>query len=144
MGVFREEPARTDGIAAHLTQLADGVGKLMVQHLQLARLEVVDDVRSFATPLSRLLVSVPFVLVGYALLCGGLAVFLARTLPLDLALALVGGGSLLIGAIGVATGLHALKRPHALKDSLIELKSSAAALSQAERPPHSTEKIDDR
>ena len=71
--VFRSDTADRSGIGTHLSQLADGIGKLVAHHLQLARLELTDDAKAAGAIVAKMAVYVPFVVVGYALLCAALA-----------------------------------------------------------------------
>jgi hypothetical protein len=128
MSLFRTDPDR--GIAATLTQLADGIQKLITQHLTLARLEISQDARALGKVLARMAVFVPFVLVGYALLCGALAVLLSRAIPLDAALAVVGGVNAVAGAIGLYFAAQTLKGQELMDESRKALASTATLASQ--------------
>ncbi len=127
MGLFDDRSQKT-ALSAHLSQLADGLGKLVTHHLQLLRLELTDDARVIGGNAARIAAFVPFVLVGYALLCVALAVFLSGRLGLDGALALVGGVNLLGGAAGIVWAGRKIRARSPLSKSLAELEASAAAL----------------
>jgi uncharacterized membrane protein YqjE len=114
------------GLAALISRLGDGLGKLLEQHLQLARLELSADARSLAAIGGRLALFLPLVLVGYGLISGALVVALLRVLPLELSLLVVGGGNLLLGGVGGWRAARGLKERSLLEGSLAELHSSAA------------------
>ncbi|MHB8872361.1 MAG: phage holin family protein [Myxococcaceae bacterium] len=126
-GDLGEEP----GIAASIGRLADGMGNLVAQHLQLARLEVSADVKALGGELARVAIFLPFVLVGYGLLCAAAAVALARMMALDAALALVGGANLTGGGLGLWAVARRLKQKRLMGGSLDELGSSAVLFGRA-------------
>src|SRR5207248_11738278 len=99
MGLSKGDSDR--GIATSLTNLADGIGKLVTQHLTLARMELAEDAKAVGTQLGKIIAFVPFVLIGYALLCVAGAVALSQIVPLAGALAIVGGVNVLGGAVGI-------------------------------------------
>ena len=63
------------GIAGTLSNLAEGMSNLVAQHLQLARLEVAADAKAIGVELAKIVIYLPFVLVGYAVLCFAAAMF---------------------------------------------------------------------
>jgi hypothetical protein len=119
------------GLAGHLAQLADGLGKLIAQHLQLARLELVDDAKAIGSALGRIALFVPMVIAGYLFVMGALAAALANVMSLPVALLAVGSSNLLVGGAGAYFAAQRLKKPQLLDESLSELKSSAATLASA-------------
>jgi uncharacterized membrane protein YqjE len=135
MAFLKTDPERSGGIGASLTQLADGIGKLITQHFQLAKLELTEDAKVIGALVARIAVFVPFVLVGYALLMVALSVLLARVLPLDAALGIVGGVNVIGGGIGIYLAAQGLKSKNLLDESMQQLKSTAAlAKSEAIKP----------
>ncbi len=132
----------TGGIAGYLTELAEGMGRLITQHLQLARIELTQEGVALGRKLTRLALFVPFVLVGYGLFCAALALVLGRVMPLDAAFGLVAAANLLGGGMGLARAARGLRAPpQVLDESFRELKSSAATLSAV---THTTETPDGR
>lgn len=127
MGTFTGESDR-GGIAGSLGKLADGIGKLVTNHLALARLELGADLKALGADAARVAAFLPFVVIGYAVLMAALSVFLGRYLPLDGALAVVGFVNLAGGAAGIWLALRRMKARRVLGGSLDELKVSAAAL----------------
>jgi uncharacterized membrane protein YqjE len=124
MGLSKGDPA--GGIAASLTQLADGLGKLITQHLKLVRIELEEDARVVGSQLARIAVFVPFVIVGYALLCVALAVGLTAFMPLWGSLAAVGGVNLVGGGIGIYVATQAIRQKKLFDDSKAALQGTRA------------------
>ncbi len=120
----RDGPSR--GLAASLAGLADGLGNLVAQHVQLARLEAEADARAVGGELARAAVFAALAVVGYALLCVAAAVALAQWLPLGAAFAAVGGVNLAGAAWGLMAAARRLKARKVLAGSLDEATRSAA------------------
>src|SRR5260370_36122661 len=74
--------ATNGSISAVVVKLADGLGKRVTEHLELAKVELVDDAKELGLLVARLAVVVPFLLVGYAFLCAGIALVLSTWVPL--------------------------------------------------------------
>ena len=119
------------GLSAALGRMADGFSKLVSCHLALAKLELAADVKVVAGSLGRVAAFVPFVLVGYALLCGALAMFLGQWIGTAGGLAVVGGANVLAGGIGIWRALARVRAQPLLSGSVQELNRSAEALSAA-------------
>jgi uncharacterized membrane protein YqjE len=124
MGLFSTETDR--GIAASLSQLADGIGKLVTQHLQLARIELTEDARALGIAAAKIAAFLPFVLVGYALLCVALAVGLAEVMPLWAGFLIVGGANVVGGALGLYLAAMSMKNRELLDQSRRALESTRA------------------
>ena len=121
------------GIGASLGRLADGVSNLVTRHVQLARIEVAADAKALGAVVARMAVYLPFLIVGYATLCAAAAVALARAMPLDLALSIVGGVNVAGGGLGLWLAARGLKAQKVLAGSLDEMKATTALL---ERTTH--------
>src|SRR6478672_445851 len=115
-----KESAPQNGIPALITKLADGLGKLVTEHITLARLELAEDARNVGGNLARVAIFVPFVLVGYAFICGAIAVLLARWLTLGGSLALIGLLNAGAGAWGLSRAASRLKASRMMDDSMKE------------------------
>ncbi|MBX7116894.1 MAG: phage holin family protein [Myxococcaceae bacterium] len=88
-------------VIEHAEQVSQGLAKLLGLHLKLARLELSRDAKTLAMQAGAAL---PLLLVGltsYVLLTAAVVLFFTRFLPVDLALALVGGLNALGGALGL-------------------------------------------
>jgi uncharacterized membrane protein YqjE len=131
------EPADR-GITALVGRMADGFSRLVTQHIALARLELAEDARQMGAGLAQVATFVPFLLTGYALLCGALSVLLARWTGLPAALALVGLANLVGGGLGISRALRRMRTVKVMSGTQEELNRSAAALSAPPRGPTET------
>ncbi|WP_163996979.1 phage holin family protein [Pyxidicoccus caerfyrddinensis] len=129
MQVGSEQTER--GISALVGRMADGFSRLVTQHLQLARLELAEDVKATGLDVAMIAAFVPFILVGYAFVCGALAAVLSTWLGWAGAL---GGVGLINLAGGIGGALWAVKRLQTrrmMDDSTSELSRSMAALTHS-------------
>lgn len=117
------------GLSALLGRVADGMSRLVVQHLTLARLEVQEDIKVWVQNLARIAVFAPFVVLGYALLTVALSVWISQWLGLAGAFAVVGGLHVLAGGVGVGMGVSKISRNEVMPETQQELSRSAAVLS---------------
>ncbi|RKH86371.1 phage holin family protein [Corallococcus sp. AB045] len=106
------------GVAALVGRMADGFSRLVTQHLQLARVELAEDAKAMGLDVASIAVFVPFLLVGYAFICG--------------ALALVGAVNLVGGGLGILRAVKRMKSRQMMDDSVSELSRSMAALTSAQ------------
>jgi hypothetical protein len=122
------------GMAALVGRLTDGFSKLVTQHLTLARVELVEDVRLMGTDMARIAAFVPFVLVGYTFLCAALSAFLAQWLGWAGSLCGVGAINLVVGGVGIARAAARLRVHRLMADTTEELNRSVTVLAQARTP----------
>ena len=122
---------RTDGarqgMAELVVQLVADFSHLVAQHVALAKLELQNSARTVGLSVGQIAGFAPLILVGYAFLNAGLALALARWLPLAGAVALVGLINIVGGMVGIARAARRLRRP-VLDTSLRELEQTAHAL----------------
>jgi Putative Actinobacterial Holin-X, holin superfamily III len=130
MGFFTEQPDRGGGIANTIGKITDGFSKLVTQHIALARLELAEDAKAMGGEIGRMAAFVPFLIVGYALLCGAISVVLARWLSLAGGLALVGALNMVGGTLGIQAAVKRLKGRDVMHTTLQEFNRSAASLAQ--------------
>ncbi|HME92478.1 MAG TPA: phage holin family protein [Myxococcaceae bacterium] len=117
-----------------ITKLADGLGRLLSEHLELARLELKGDAKALATVGARLAVALPFALVGYAFLCAALCLALSHWLILEAVVAVVGALNLLAGGVLAYAAVRGLKRQNVMDKTLQELSKSVAVLAPDGHP----------
>ncbi|QSQ27745.1 phage holin family protein [Pyxidicoccus parkwayensis] len=129
MHVGSEQTER--GISALVGRMADGFSRLVTQHLQLARLELAEDVKATGLDVAMIAAFVPFILVGYAFVCGAIAALLSTWLGWAGALGAVGLVNLAGGAGGALWAVKRLKERRVMNDSTDELSRSMAALTQS-------------
>ena len=123
------------GFAELFGSLADGLGTLVTQHIQLARLELSAEARAVGGQAAKLFVFAPFVLIGYLFLCAALASWLSRWLGWSGSLLLVGVVNALVGGVGIALALRALNRRKGWGRSVEELKETASVLTRVTDSP---------
>jgi hypothetical protein len=118
----------SDGIIALIKETADGFGRLIAEHIKLARLELVADVKSQGRKIVIVALIVPVVFIGYALACVGLATLLAPALGTPGAFFLVGGPHLLLGVGGIAIAVGRLRSAQPLRETAHEVSRSVEAI----------------
>src|SRR5688572_21839686 len=101
-GEYVADGRDASGVGGLVTRLADGLGKLVTDHITLARLELSQDARGLLKDVAGILVFAPFVLVGYGFLCAALAVALASFMSPAVAVLLVGLLNVIGGGAGIA------------------------------------------
>lgn len=127
------EQADRSGIAQAMSRIADGLSRLVSDHLALARVELREDARTFAISAARIAVFVPLILVGYGFLCAALAVAVSRWIGLGWALFAVGFLNVAVGAIGVRVALRKVQGREVLGETREEVSRSAEVLAQVGR-----------
>ncbi len=127
----RVTKSESDGkIAALLTNMADGLGRLVSEHIALAKIELTEDASALARALGQTLAFLALVLIGYAFLCAAVvAVFASRWMSLAAALTIVGGANLILGAIGAYRAFRKFAARPVMRETLDQLDRSAAVLS---------------
>ncbi|NVJ01551.1 phage holin family protein [Myxococcus sp. AM009] len=126
MHVGSEQAER--GISALVGRMADGFSRLVTQHLQLARMELAEDVKATGLDVAMIVAFVPFILVGYGFVCAALAAWLSTWLGWPGALAGIGLLNLVGGVGGAMWAVNRLKARRMMDDSSQELSLSVAAL----------------
>lgn len=129
MHVGSEQTER--GISALVGRMADGFSRLVTQHLQLARLELAEDVKATGLDVAMIAAFVPFILVGYAFVCGALAAVLSTWLGWAGALGGVGFINLAGGVGGAFWAVKRLQARRVMDDSMSEVSRSMAALTHS-------------
>lgn len=120
---------RNGRISALLTDVADGVGRLVGEHLALARAELGRELGGLSKSAARVVAFGSLALVGYGFLCAALVAYFASLgMSWALALLLVGAANVVIGASGAYPALRRISARPLLHAALDELDRSAAAL----------------
>src|SRR6266404_5660082 len=88
-----------DGIISLVRETADGLGRLMGDHIKLARLELLSDLKAYTRQSVLLMVMAVFLALGYALACVGLSLVLARWWGAIAGFFAVAGFHMLVGGI---------------------------------------------
>lgn len=116
-------------ISTLLSDVADGLGRLVTQHIALARAELRDELGALSKSIARAAAFLCLVLVGYGFLCAALVAYLAaQGMSTAAALLLVGAANLVIGAAGAYPPLRRISARRLMNQTLDQLDRSAAAL----------------
>jgi hypothetical protein len=115
-------------IAAQVSRIADGVSKLVSQHIALAKLELAEDAKAVGISVGLIAGLAPFILVGYLFLCGAAAVGMSAKLGLSWSLAIVGGVNALGGLAGILVAVQKLRTRHMFGGTIQEVQKSASEL----------------
>jgi uncharacterized membrane protein YqjE len=128
-----KEP-RSIGIAASLRNIAYSLGRLVSEHIALARIELTEEATACARSAGQTAAFFALVLVGYAFVCGGLVAFLAPAwTSLPAALLIVGGANLIVGALGAYGGLRRIAKRRMMNETAKQLDQSISMLEAAIR-----------
>lgn len=131
MAFHRPSDPSAQGIPNLVTKLADGLGKLVTDHITLAKLELSEDARAVGGEVARIAVFVPFVLVGYGLVCAAIALALAPFIGYALAFAAVGLLNVIGGGVGLVSAARRLKARSMLDETFSEVSQTTAVLAQS-------------
>jgi uncharacterized membrane protein YqjE len=119
------EETDSGGIAAQIARVADGLGKLFAEHVTLARLELAEDAKTVGRQAGLVAAFLPFVFIGYALLCVAAAWMLTAWLTPAAAFGLVGGLHFVMGAAGAALAMKKLRARPLMGETVSEFNRSA-------------------
>src|SRR5581483_2951152 len=111
-----KDQGNTDSILTLIKETADGFGHLLADHIKLARLELVADVKSYGRQVALIALIVPFLFMGYSIVCLGLALLLEPLVGLAGGLFLVGGVHIVIGAVAITIAVTRLRRAHPMSE----------------------------
>jgi hypothetical protein len=120
-----------EGIIELVKETADGFGHLLAEHVKLARLELVADIKTHARQVAVIALIVPLLFIGYALVCVGVAIFLSQWLGRSAAFFLVGGLQIVLGGLAIAIVAGRLRRAKLLNETASEVNRSVATLTAA-------------
>jgi hypothetical protein len=117
-------------LAALLRETADGLGRLIADHVRLAKLELLVDARSLGRQASLLIVALPLCLVGYLFLCLAGIFALAPLLGRVAAFLLVGGAHIVFGGGALWVAVRRLRRrPKLMDDTVAEVTRTFEVMS---------------
>jgi hypothetical protein len=125
---LKEKP---DGIIALARETADAIGRLTVQHLRLARLEMRADIRAMGVQAGLIAVLAALAVVGYALAMAGLALVITSGWRAGLAFLLIGGGHVSAAGVGIFIAVARLRRMRPMNATADEVNRSLAPLGLA-------------
>jgi hypothetical protein len=113
---------------ALVKETADGLGRLVADHIKLARTELVADAKSYGRDVAVFAAAVFVLALGYGLACVAGALALGRVIGGPLAFAAVAGLHLLLGAGGAFAAVRALRGTRPMAGTLNEVSLSVTAL----------------
>jgi hypothetical protein len=128
-----------DGFIALVKETADGLGRLIADHIKLARTEIVADAKSYGRDVGVVAAGVFVLALGYAFAWVAVALALRRVIGGPLAFAAIAALHLVAGAIGVAAAARAMRRTPPLLGTRAEVSRSVAALSAPPLGLHTAE-----
>ena len=126
-----KDQANGDSILTLIKETADGFGRLLADHIKLARLELVADVKSYGRQVTLIALIAPIVFIGYAVLCVGLAAALEPWLGRAGGLLVVGGAHMVIGAVAIMVAVRRLRRAQPMSETVEEMTRSMETFSAA-------------
>jgi hypothetical protein len=125
----------SDSIIGLVRETADGFGRLVADHIKLARTEIVADAKIYGRQTTVLVIASVVLVIGYGLACVAAALALGPFLGTAVAFVCVGGLHLLAGAIAIAVALRRIRRTRLLSETVTEVSRSVSALAPDGTPP---------
>lgn len=119
-----------DGLGARLGDALDGLGHLVAEHVKRSKLELLLAGRTLARQAVLAVLVCSLLVVGHLLVCAGIAAALAPPLGAALALALVGGVNVGLGAVGLVLVRDRFERG-LLEGAVDEVGQSVLAITAA-------------
>jgi hypothetical protein len=122
------ERDKTDGVVGLARETADALGRLTVQHLRLARLEIKADLRTMGLQAGVIVVLAALATVGYALTMAGLAIVVDGGGAGGSPLLVIGSIHVVAAGGGILIALRRLRRLRLMNATADEVNQSLAPL----------------
>lgn len=122
------ERDKADGVVGLARETADALGRLTVQHLRLARLEIKSDLHAMGLQAGLIGVLAALATVGYGLTMAGLAVILGGGAPAGIPLLVVGTVHVVGAGAGILIAMSRLRRLRLMNATADEMNQSLAPL----------------
>lgn len=119
---------KADGVVELARETADALGRLTVQHLRLARLEIKADLRTMGVHAGIIAVLAALATVGYGLAMAGLAIVLDGGAKGGIPLLIIGAIHVLGAGVGILVALFRLRRLRLMNSTADEVHQSLAPL----------------
>jgi hypothetical protein len=119
---------KADGILAAARETADALGRLTMQHLRLARLEMQADLRAMGLQTAWIAGLAALAIVGYALTMAGLALVIGGGWREGLPFLLIGGAHVVVAGLGIMIAIARLRRMRPMNATAGEVSRSLAPL----------------
>jgi hypothetical protein len=128
---------KIDGVVGLARETADALGRLTVQHLRLARLEIKADLRAMGLQAGLIAVLAALATVGYGLTMAGLALILDGGSTGGIPLLVIGIVHVVGGGGGILIVVARLRRMRLMNATADEVNQSLAPLGigTAAKPP---------
>ena len=128
---------KIDGVVGLARETADALGRLTVQHLRLARLEIKADLRAMGLQAGLIAVLAALATVGYGLTMAGLAIILDGGSTGGIPLLVIGIVHVVGGGGGIFIAVARLRRMRLMNATADEVNQSLAPLGigTAAKPP---------
>lgn len=122
------EREKRDGVLGVARETADALGRLTLQHLRLARLEIRSDLRAMGLEAGTIAVLGALAVVGYGLTMAGLAVIIGGGWKGGVPLLLIGVGHVLAAGLGILIAMARLRRLRPMNLTADEVNRSLVPL----------------
>jgi hypothetical protein len=122
------ERDKVDGVVGLARETADALGRLTVQHLRLARLEIKADLRAMGSQAGLIAVLAGLGIVGYGLTMAGLALLLDGGLQGGIPLLIIGSVHVVGAGAGILMALARLRRLRLMNATADEVNQSLVPL----------------
>jgi hypothetical protein len=122
------ERDKVDGVVGLARETADALGRLTVQHLRLARLEIKADLRAMGLQAARIAVLAALVVVGYGLAMAGLAVLVDGGSKGGLGLVVIGSVHVVGAGLGILITVARLRHLRLMNATAEEMSRSLSPL----------------
>jgi len=119
---------KTDGVVGLARETADALGRLTVQHLRLARLEIKADLRAMGLQAGLIAVLAGLAAVGYGLAMAGLAILLDGGSQGGIPLLIIGMVHVVGAGVGILIAVLRLRRVRPMNTTADEISQSLAPL----------------
>jgi hypothetical protein len=117
---------KADGVVELARETADALGRLTVQHLRLARLEIKADLRTMGLHAGAIAVLAALAIVGYGLAMAGLAIVLDGGSKGGVPLIVIGVIHVVVAGAGILIALRRLRRLRPMDSTADEVHQSLA------------------
>lgn len=122
------ERDKADGVVGLARETADALGRLTVQHLRLARLEIKADLRAMGMRAGLIAVLAALATVGYGLTMAGLAIILDGGSRGGIPLLIIGIVHVVGAGVGILIAVLRLRRMRLMNATADEVNQSLAPL----------------
>lgn len=120
-----------DGLGARLSETMDGLGHLVAEHVKRSKLELLLAGRTLVRQVVLAGLVASLLMAGYLLVSAGVAAALAPTIGLPLALVLVGGVNVALGAVGLGVVRTGFEKGRLFVSTVDEVGESVLAITAA-------------